>query len=506
MQYMGIISVGIMCILILFMFVIEHIGKKQKQCFFIFKSPLYYYDIKGKSNVSNVLMACGGIHVFLFLLFLVIDANIVQYCEIILKNINSIESIIIAFFTVVISVIIFSVTLGPKEYYLSRTRDEVNRQFGIHIIFQILSVYATTSVIAMFFLQEGVSNISELLWFITYEICCVIIVFGGLYGLIMIGMLTLGSSRMELYSLNKLYMKFWNNSVLKLVNETEDVIYANLGYLLKRHMNLKYIKNKQLEKVKEIEFIREIGDDLKWSEFAVKRLILFLSVPVVTSGITLLITHNYELLLLTIVLFVVCIVFLRGKKVKKITNKYVTAILMDWNGFIIRSEESEKKDKYIGTVSLIHNLAGQKYIRSVCNMMALYCIICTCWKGDCEIIVDSIDDMIEYIGRNDESKGGYDKALRYLPVMVCGYYFFVRFGKEKFPRAIIELYDSFKLTKKEKGQYYVTVNSFIASASQYRPSLMDRENAKKGYWSMNYYERYIEKNGYSQLFKDLRRV
>lgn len=505
MQYVGICFSGITLILILFMFVIEGLDRNQKKRFFNFKTPLHYFDA-GSGSIENIFSIIGQVIYIVFALGLVlikINAENSQYCDIILGQINSIESIMMAFFAVVVSVIIFSVTLGPKEYYLSRTREEINRDFGIHVVFQILSVCSTISVICTFFLQKTeFSQISDCIIFTIWEICCCALVFLGAYGLIIIGMLTLGSSRVELYSLNKLYRRLWDNSILKLVNETENVIYINLGYLLKRYIKLKYIKKER--GIKEIKYIRDIESVEKWRKYAVCCLAMWLIIFVIISGTILLIDKKYMLLITTGLVSGGCIFFLYNRYTAKITNKYVAGMLLGRSGFLVKKGDGGKKEEYIGNVSLINNFHGQKYIQSICNMMVLYCIVCSCWKKDnSEIIKKSFEDMIAYIKENDDGNEGFNKALRYVPVFVCGYYFFVYFGKEEFPEAIIELYNAFGLTNEEKKRYYMVINSFIAYASQYRPSSIDYENAKNGYWNINYYDRYIEKNGYSQLFKGL---
>lgn len=256
-----------------------------------------------------------------------------------------------------------------------------------------------------------------------------------------------------------------------------------------------------LSGIKEIKYRRDVETDEKWQKYAVRRITVFVVVMALCSVVPMILVSNIRGIFLTILLLTSCLVCLHSKRYRGNFRRYMVWWLLDNQGFMVRNKDKEKKDKFIGTVALICNKSGKKYIHSICNMMALYCIVCTCCKKKkVDMIADSFDDMIEYIKMYEEGREGFSRALLYLPVFVCSYYYFINFMQKEFPESIIKLYASFNLTKEESKRFFITLNSFIVYASRLRPSSMDREVAKSGEWKDTYYERYIENNGFSQLF------
>lgn len=175
-------------------------------------------------------------------------------------------------------------------------------------------------------------------------------------------------------------------------------------------------------------------------------------------------------------------------------KKCVTNLILGGSGFLIKLK---KHEKIIGDEVSICYIPGKNYVLNVKNLMALYCILCSCWEEkNVKYISRSYIQMIEYLKGIEKGRRGDSKAIFYLPVFLCSYYFYIYFPKKKFPNEIIDLFQSFGLNEDEKKRYLVTMNSFISSASRFRPSEADWDKYEKGNWSEVNYEEYIEINGY----------
>lgn len=497
LEDLGMYGSGSIILIFMLITILHNVVPKKEKHFFKFKSALYYITPK-ENNIDNAISRCFFIviiNIMIATIVIIADILYVGYCESILIQIQSIEGFIIAYFGVVVSVIIFSVTLGPKEYYLTVSRAEINRHYHIDVIYQLMGICVTGSILCTICLQDAIIWTGiYLAIFVMYQFCCLYILIGGIYALIVVGMLTLGKERMELYSLNNLYTIFWNNSFLKLVNKTEDVVYENLGYLINNYLNLKVVRTSSIYEIKYIEYVDDITGYKKWYAKAAKIILQVTGILSVISILFNVIGSNWLKLIVTVILYSVCLILI---KPPSFLREYVIALVLDRKGFIINFENDEK---FIGNVSIYYNVYYQKYIRSLQNMMAFYCIICSCWDDETSnIIVESMEEMILRLKEYDNELIGYRKAMLYLPVFLCGFFYYTNFTKESFPQFIVDLFEEINMKEAEKELYKKTMNSFIIFACQYRPTTKDKEVAKSGNWKSNYYEKYIENNEYWQL-------
>ena len=502
MQYIWVLPNGIVFMQLIVVLMYEILGEKNKRDFLKFRSPLYY-SINKKSVFDIIIFDFLRAYLFIFLVFFLyqIDEKYIQNIESFLKNINGVGAILLSYGGVVISVIIFSATFGKKEYYLSVTREEINKRYYIDKVYMILGAAIAGSVICSVLMQdESIDSQIELLTFVIYQICCISIIVVGIYALIMIGRLTIGDSKMELKSLNKLYKIFWNNSALKLVNQTEVVIEINLAYLLGQYEKLYLIRPGNIENVVEIQYQPYIVEEKKWRKVALKKMTVgLLFITAVVDAIYIL-QKDYGWALASL-LFFGCLKLMFMKETTNVCGKFVTAIIVGNSGFLVKLRKNEK---FIGN-GIICNIPGKKYVLNIENMMALYCILCSGWEEKTgKYISRSYIQMIEFLRGIEKERQGYSKAIFYLPVFACSYYFYIYFPKKNFPKEIIDLFQSFDLDEDEKKRYLITLNSFISSASRFRLSEADWKNHRKENWSDVNYEKYIENNGYWKLISKIR--
>lgn len=505
MQWFGLYMVGISFFLFVFMFILDKICNREEKKTILFKTPLYYCVRRKEWYDSNISIGCIGLPLICFVFFIMICFNyeFLTIPENYEEPIAQITSVVLTFFAVVVSVIVFSVTLGPKEYYLLGTRKSVNRQFGIHIVFWSSCIFAFWLVVCLSVLFQ----INELsYWFFPvltlFYICCFAIMVGGLYGLVIIGILTLGKSEMELYSLDKLYTIFGNNEPLRTVNKTNKAISVNLGYLMWKYFKTKYVKKGMLCDITKIEFFQQVEKGSKWEKKAIVILIRFLAGCVIASTLCAVMLKDYRSIKITLLGFGIVICVLLGKTTARCIGKYVLLVIFDNNGFVM--SRNNKEEIFVGEYPLVSNRASRKYIRSICNIMALYCIVCSSLKEKKgEKVAQSLIEMVECFSHEDKKYEGYSKALFYLPVFVGGYYYYSSYPGKPFPKELIELFDSFELTNKQKESYYIIINSFIAYGGRFRQTFKKGEERKE--IKKEYLNDYIKHNGYSKLFKGLKR-
>ena len=137
--FIGLIPVAIVLFYFVMALVFEFFSEKNIKKTQNYTSPLKYVS-DDNVTIDVILSFCTiGLYIIILIIALIYqieEKNIISY-NAIWVNINTIEGILIAYFGIVVSVIIFSVTLGPREYYLTVTREEINKHYHIDLLFQL---------------------------------------------------------------------------------------------------------------------------------------------------------------------------------------------------------------------------------------------------------------------------------------------------------------------------------------------------------------------------------
>lgn len=492
----GLIPVVIVLFYLVMALIFELFSEKNIKKTQNYISPLKYASDDNVTLDVKLSYCTIGLYIIILLIALIYqieEKNIISY-NAILEDINNIEGILIAYFGIVVSVIIFSVTLGPKEYYLTVTREEINKHYHIDLLFQFMGIMAVLSIICTLMLQIAVlKNIISKLLFAILQFSWSAIILGGAYSLYIVGMSTIGKKRMELYSLNNLYTVFWNNSILKLVNKTDDVIYENLGYLVKKYFKLKVIRKRKISDIKYIKFKQDISTIDIWVEYSQKTVSIFIGFFLLVFGLLYICKGKKWFLFAILLMTFLCFFLIYNEKTQKILNKYIVFGLLDKNGYEIQFKN--EKTYFVGNVSFYCRKELRDYIQNIKNIMAFFCIICSCWGSHkCEVVRESLDDMVGYLKENDKSEDNFERAMYYLPVFAGAYYYYLNFETNKFPDSVKLLFESFKLSENKEKRFYLILNSFIWDASRIRLSKKDRKRVKYGRRDNTSYEKYIEKN------------
>lgn len=327
--------------------------------------------------------------------------------------------------------------------------------------------------------------------------CCIVECVCGMYALIIVGLLAMGNESMELYSLNSLHKIFWNNSRLKIVGKADEAIYKNLGYLVNRYSKLSVVKPSNMEKLKGIQFDDDISNVDKWNKLSARVMAIVLVALSVISIVVNVVIHSYIPIIVNALLLIICICIIFKHKT---VSPYVTNAVLHIQGYTIKYN---KKEKYIGIVPLYYNIGLRKYVLSVQNLMALYCIACSD-VDECEkrIVANSLKDMIDFYGENAEKYQGLSKAMFYLPVFVCAYYYYNVLQDIEVQEKMCDIVKLFKDVKPEGREaviYKKAINSFLWMACQNRPSERDRKYAESGKRNLAYYKNYIDNSGYWEV-------
>lgn len=484
-------------ILMILIFVLRKHSANGITSVFKYKSKIDYIDSNegwierislriayGCPVIITVLAVIGGINE--------LNHNYLKYAEEIVKDCNELEGFILAFWATVIAAITFIFTLGSKEYYLNFTRQDIAKRYGIHGVYIVLLISIAFSILFNSVLLQDDKSESQLMILSLFELCILSIVLLGSYALLILGRVVLSNKRFELRLLNQIYKIFWNSVPVKCNSATEDTIYVNLGYLLKKYVKLRFVTTK-MNSLKKIHY-GKISDIERWYRYSVKWIVM---VNVFLAILSIIEIRKEKLSISWIILFgisfltVLFFIHLADNK------GFVINIMIGDSGFLL--EYKDKHPVFIGEVGLIRNLKANKYIKSVKNLMALYYILCSCDNEKFEKMVsDSLAEMIFYLKENEKKQ--WDKlsrALYYLPVFVCAYYIYDKNPQNVSLDNVYELYKSFNLPKDDKI-FHDALNSFIHWASLYRSSEKDKQNALNNKISSEYYIDYIGNNGYWQ--------
>lgn len=470
----------------------------------LYKNELFYAYNKNENMLAKVYFEFIGI-VFCILFYLLISYLILKnwtYFEGYLKNLGEIESILLAFTGIVVTVIIFSNSLAPKKYYLTITRSEILKMCHIPEVYFGIVFLIFFSIVSFYILKsEGTSPKVNPFVFTFFLIDAWILVLINLYILWIIGNITFSNIKHEMKPIEKLYKIFWDNNTLSCTKKTRQAVYVNLSYLLKKYINLPFIKKSQLDEYK---IIFQEGKNLE-KECYKSYLYLFYFGGIIATIffiIGFLINRNIKWLFFNIFILLLVIVWLTLPQVKETNKEYLITFWLSKEGFLVIRDN---KKYYISDFQgfPLYNLYRKDvmYIRYVNNIMALYCIVTQCFqKEQTDIIKQSIIDMISFLKDSKDEGIKINNYIYYLPVFVSSFYYYINCCEtiDQFPKEVMELFDSLNLTSDEKNDYKEMLSSFLYVAGKYR-TIEGKRKLENVNSKQDYYKIYIDEFNYWKL-------
>ncbi|MCM1497184.1 MAG: hypothetical protein NC124_01835 [Clostridium sp.] len=295
-------------------------SSKPQKSIWVYKNELFYAYDKNINWIIKVYLGIVGI-VICFLFYLLISLFILNnwmYFEGYLKNVGEIESILLAFTGIVVTVIIFSNSLAPKQYYLTITRTEILKMCHIPVAYFGIVFCVFFSIVSFYVLKNESTRTVVASYAFTFFLMDVLVLsLINLYVLWIIGNITFSNVKQEMKPVEKLYKIFWDNNGLNCTEQTRQAIYVNLSYLLKKYINLSFIKKSQ---IKEYKITFQEGKNLEKEHYNsyVYLFYFFGIVATIIFTIGFLINKNLELLSFYIFIFLLLIVCIKLPPLKNI--------------------------------------------------------------------------------------------------------------------------------------------------------------------------------------------
>lgn len=468
------------------------------------KNELYYaYREPDKMNVFLKIYN-SSIFVLVFYVVLVyFDYHQFDYFENIIGHVEGLETIVLAFTAMVITVIIFSNSLSPKQYYLTITKEEILKRHHIPTCYYWIASLTFASIISYWGLKHETDSLIMSLFLAAFQIAIIFVILIDFYVLISIGKISFGNQKFEMKSLHYLYRIFWNNNSIKCTTKSKDTINVNLAYLLKKYINLKVIKCGNNGRYK-ITF--QEGEKLKKEQYKdyvsmCCRMGIVLAISSIIIGV-----FCYEIkvfCIVAIVLYAIIIITIIMPKARQIKKEFFVTYVLGKDGFLI---DNDKKECYISLFpwcfSMLHS-KEKKYIQYVKNIMALYCIITQCFEESMYTeIKESIIAMIDFLRESKEEKITVNDSIYYLPVFVSSYYFYINCCKERhsidFPKEVSKLFEELKLEPEDRADYKEMLSSFIYDAELFRGNKwISKTSLQENI--QDYYKNYIDETGYWKI-------
>lgn len=432
------------------------------------------------------------------MLFLLVLPNKILIAD---ESRYSIEGIVMGFVAIVMAIAVLAGSLPEKEYYFSITREDIIKKYHLYTAYVLIIIGILMSVISVLLWPEKFEQLNE--WFIglLFELSIVMILSVGGYTVIIVGKILMDTQKTELTSNNSLYEILWNNAPLNCTNKTKQAMETNLGYLLGSYKKLAFW-NKEVWEVTGIEYVENIEPEGKWGKLSVNIALIANTILFLMGALFCIFENETIFLCISAGIFVVTSGLWHLMKSGKMNARYIMEFIVGGRGYLVFEGESEK---LIGEVCLYKNPGLKKFIYSIKNMMAIYCIATTCFKSDeADLIEETLWDMLEDLKQDErEEQSNFARALYYVPVFTCAYFIYGNEKKQKNKKlkvGLSNLYQTLSLSDLEREKYHIVLNSFIYDACRYRKMQIDRwQKEKKKSERM---EKYIDDIGYWQLISE----
>ena len=236
----------------------EEIIKKSSITYMMKENPSFY--VMFERLIETYILKLIIIVMYMYIwgeVFISLEQNNVKVSCIFKKLIIDYESVFLAFNGILITVIIFIATLGPKKYYIFFSKDEVLRKYKLGELFIKLIASSFVSTLIYFMLLSNIIKGELLLALI--GINCGIVIFNWLisfFAIIRIWRIGFTNDKFELKILGNLNGIFNDNRKLNHIREGDEfALNQNLSFLLNDYQKLmKKRKIRKMDKCKNIIF------------------------------------------------------------------------------------------------------------------------------------------------------------------------------------------------------------------------------------------------------------
>lgn len=510
--YINGMSIYINILIWLMVLVDRRMGVKKRRPFSIVsKLHLRKGVLDNVSQYIGQICMGTGIVIIIYMIFFASIQKKSSIMNVIIGNANDIENMGIAFSAIVITILIFAIELGEKDYYLCITKEDIVKHYYIDWMFLIMCSCIVISLVIVQFLCAKLNDLSVIKRLISAmfgTIWCIILMLGTSL-LFLVWRIIFRGKEATHFSLKNFYQKLWSSDDIIITNE--NAIDYNLMYFVEDYVNQKCIVKGEYKNISVIKYYWDALNEEEWYKNAKGKLIKFLFVLIVLcvfrnvlfGCLTKIFKSVWVVGIISIGSCVISIILISCCK-KDYVKATVLGATIDRSGYEIIRKKG--KNKYIGTVTFIQGGQYRNYIKSIQNLLAFYRILCMSKDKkfrkmvgksfvDLEIYLDEFAGQKKLI----DNQSGFLKAVYYLPLFVCGYLFK---DNKKIKERLRSKFKTFNLDEDEKDKYFEMLNGFILESYRFRPTKKDKKSLLSQCDIEKYCSSYIGTNGYTKIFED----
>lgn len=523
--------------------ILEKNGLEWKKGRFRFKAKLddYVDEItlfdKVGNFLSSAMMFCFVTVVLVVILLCFNDSNSLYTMTYIAALEDSVSNAL-AYAGIAISIVIFFASLKQEEHYLMMSKKDIMENEKIYkntsgmlvalIVIVSISVFFASVELGLF-----------LAWsIIFFQIAMIYLWWIGTIIIFKVLKIALKSRKMRTETIYELRRIFSHSRKVPCSDITDEEINTNLASWANKYIRLKFFKfDSYTDKITKIRFRYDISAESKWRKFVAKRLMIG---NIVIAYICFAILHIYRDDKVTEIIYigievVILISYIAISYIPyfyRFMQKYLINGFLDISGYEIELEKSKRKSKkrielYVGNYPVFVTWTGRickKYLEYIKDVMAFYCVLAendnvNIGNSDVKTMMRaSLEELLDYLNRHvlieddlEEStkmakreRVKLHRVLYYMPVFVCGYYYYNKYAvddNDSFIKQLKKLYISFKLSNEENEEFHDILNGFVYDAHRCRVDEMDRKAIKEqGEHLDEYCNDYIGRHGYWQLF------
>jgi|GEM_PF-6028260 hypothetical protein len=439
-----------------------------------------------------IYLLCWG------LVFITIGKDEVKISCIFQKIIFGFEDIFLAFNAIIITIIIFIATLGPKKYYIFFSKDIVLKKYKLGRLFLEIVFTCFISIVIYFMLLSN--NVKDELRLGLMGTYFGIVIFNWILSLLAIirtWQIGFNDDKFELKILGNLNEIFKNNGKLFQIKEVDEfALNQNLSFLLNNYQILiKKRKIKKIYKCKKIIFNLTYDNKTVLEQAKNKFFCFFVIIFAIFIGYLIGSKKENCIIIFNAVINILFWVSILYCWDNDYVSKFILSFVYPDFGYLFTMDN---ESKYVGSCA-IRKKIFDKYLLKCKNIMAFYCIICN------SMTVEQNTDLIKV----DIVEKLYDEALLALdeelsedemwkdfmikmPIIASSYFYFLK--SNRIPDSISSYIGKFNEEKVK--DICSIIRAFIADISRYRTFDTNAKSVKMVYKNIKELEEAVDATGF----------
>lgn len=485
----------------------EEIIKKSSITYMMKENPSFY--VMFERLIETYILKLIIIVMYMYIwgeVFISLEQNNVKVSCIFKKLIIDYESVFLAFNGILITVIIFIATLGPKKYYIFFSKDEVLRKYKLGELFIKLIASSFVSTLIYFMLLSNIIKGELLLALI--GINCGIVIFNWLisfFAIIRIWRIGFTNDKFELKILGNLNGIFNDNRKLNHIREGDEfALNQNLSFLLNDYQKLmKKRKIRKMDKCKNIIF-NLTHENKKVLEHAKNRFYcFFVMVCFVSLGYLIYTKEENYIIIIDTVLSLLCLTSILYFWDNTYVSETIMSLIYPKFGYSIKiRDEIGDGERFVGYYEMWKKNIFDEYLLKYKKIMAFYCIVCNSMATEQSnefIKVDVVDKLFEEallaLDENLIEENRWKDFMIKLPIITSSYFYYLKL--KRLPISISLYMKNF--TDEETMRMCSMMKAFITDVSRNRVLESSLGFVKMRYKSLEELEQDIIATGFFKI-------